>query len=84
MSGNPKVPFMREYSQGICQDGAAILCDGVPMTPEQIVARLAMFELVRGVLYGAPDLNHSNYDHEQVCYLNSAMCEAWSLIESDA
>ena len=29
-----------EYSQGICQDGAAILKDGVPMTPEEIIAEL--------------------------------------------
>jgi len=29
-----------EYSQGICQDGAAILKDGVPMTPEEIITEL--------------------------------------------
>lgn len=29
-----------EYSQGICADGAAILKDGVPMTPEEIVREL--------------------------------------------
>jgi len=28
---------MPEFSQGICFDGAAILKDGVPMTPEQII-----------------------------------------------
>lgn len=28
------------YSQGICGDGAAILCDGVPLTVDEIVARL--------------------------------------------
>ena len=35
---------MREYSEGIMSDGAAILCDGKPMPIEQIVARLANFE----------------------------------------
>lgn len=35
---------MREYSEGIMSDGAAILCDGQPMSIEQIVARLANFE----------------------------------------
>ena len=29
-----------EYSQGIANDGPAILRDGIPMTPEEIVARL--------------------------------------------
>lgn len=31
---------MSEYSQGICEDGAAILCDGEMLTIEQIVLRL--------------------------------------------
>ena len=31
---------MCEYSQGICQDGAAILKDGQPMTIESILAEL--------------------------------------------
>ena len=29
-----------EYSQGVCQDGAAILKDGQPMTIEEILAEL--------------------------------------------
>lgn len=28
------------YSEGICEDGAAILCDGIPMTIEQILTKL--------------------------------------------
>ena len=32
--------FCGEYSQGIVGDGAAILCDGKPITPELIVALL--------------------------------------------
>ena len=31
---------MPEFSRGICADGAAILKDGVPMTPEQIIFAL--------------------------------------------
>ena len=31
------------------------------------------------VLYDAPELNPSNYDHDQVCELNVAMCEAFAL-----
>lgn len=31
---------MIEYSQGIAADGPAILKDGQPMTPEQIVSEL--------------------------------------------
>jgi hypothetical protein len=31
---------MSEYSQGVCEDGAAILKDGLPMTIEQILTEL--------------------------------------------
>lgn len=31
---------MTEYSQGIMEDGAVILCNGQPMTPEEIVRQL--------------------------------------------
>lgn len=31
---------MDEYSQGVCHDGAAILCNGVMLTIDEIVARL--------------------------------------------
>ena len=75
---------MREYSQGVCQDGAAILCDGAQMTVEEILARLRTLEDVRAVIYDSPELNPSNYDHDDACTLNTAMCEAWSIIESDA
>jgi hypothetical protein len=43
-AGQLERPVMREYSEGICGDGAAILCDGEPMPIELIVARLANFE----------------------------------------
>lgn len=75
---------MREYSHGVCQDGAAILCNGAQMTIEEILSRLRTLEDVRGVIYYSPELNPCNYDHDQVCQLNSAMCEAWSIVESDA
>ncbi len=75
---------MREYSQGVCQDGAAILCDGAQMTVDEISARLRTLEDVRAVIYDSPELNPSNYDHDDACTLNTAMCEAWSIIESDA
>lgn len=75
---------MREYSQGVCHDGAAILCNGEPMTIEEILGRLRALEDVRGVIYDSPELNPSNYGHDDVCRLNSDMCEAWSIIEADA
>ena len=74
---------IREYSQGVCQDEAAILCNGEPMTIEEILDRLRTLEDVRVVIYDSPELNHSNYEHDDVCRLNTAMCEAWSIIESD-
>ena len=74
---------IREYSEGIAADGAAILCDGQPMRIEEILARLRALEAVRGIIYDAPELNLSNYDHDDACELNAAMCEAWSVIEAD-
>ena len=44
---------VREYSQGICRDGAAILCDGAQMTIEEILARLRTLEDVRAVIHNA-------------------------------
>jgi hypothetical protein len=33
----PEVGIEKEYSQGVCEDGAAILCDGQPLTIEEIL-----------------------------------------------
>lgn len=45
-----------EYTQGICEDGAAILCDGVPMSIEQIIEQLRqrdeLAEDLRAVVIG--------------------------------
>lgn len=75
---------LHEYSQGVAYDGAVILCDGAPLTIEEILSKLRALEDVRAMLHGCPELNPSNYDHDQVCDLNSAVCEAWSRIESDS
>lgn len=32
-------------------------------------------------LEDAPDINPSNYDHDQVCELNSQVIEAWQLLD---
>ena len=71
----------REYSEGIVGDGSAILCDGVPMAIEEILKRLRTLERVRCLIYDAPELNESNYSHDQVCRLNDVVCYAWSIID---
>lgn len=35
---------MSRYTEGVCEDGAAILRDGVPMTPQEIVKQLNLIE----------------------------------------
>ncbi|MCK5609988.1 hypothetical protein KAR91_49400 [Candidatus Pacearchaeota archaeon] len=75
---------MREYSQGVCQDGAAILCDGEQLTIEQILARLHILEDVRAMIYDAPELNMNNFDDVEVKLLNDSMCEMWQVIEANA
>lgn len=72
-----------EYSQGVAADGAVILRNGEPLNIEGILHRLRLLNEVREVLYNAPELNPSNYDHDQVCQLNSDCCEAWSLVADD-
>lgn len=74
---------MREYSEGVAGDGVAILCGGVPLTTEQILVRLRALENVMAVVCDAPELDPCNYTHNQVCQLNTAMCEAWSIINID-
>jgi len=61
------------------QDGIALRRDGAPLTVEQTSPCLRALESVREILYLAPELNPSNYDHDQVCQLNDAMCEAWNI-----
>lgn len=72
-----------EYSQGVAADGAVILRNGEPLDIEGILHRLRLLSDVRAILQDAPELNPSNYDHEQVCQLNSDCCEAWSLMADD-
>ena len=49
-------------------------------------ARVAELEAVignaRSLAYGAPELNMSNYDHEQVRQLNDAMCEVFTTLDA--
>lgn len=46
----------------------------------------ALLESVRvafGVMSDSPELNMSNYDHDDVALLNTAMCEAWSILNEE-
>jgi len=65
-----------KYSQGICGDGAAILKDGLPMTPEQIVESLNRFESFRDEMIRHRDrlakLSASFLDLD--AYFDSAKC----------
>jgi len=40
---------MCDYSQGVCQDGAAILCDGERLTIEQILFKLRESENIKNL-----------------------------------
>lgn len=44
---------METYTQGVCQDGAAILCDGKPLTIDEVIKRLN-------------ELTQIKYDHIEV------------------
>jgi len=49
---------MPKFTQGICGDGAAILCDGEPVTPEQIVEALNALDFLVTLKYIKDDLNN--------------------------
>jgi hypothetical protein len=68
---------MKKYSQGVCQDGAAILEDGIPLTPDQIVEKLNCLSQLTSMIYLCPELNMCNYSEDQVEELNNAVQELW-------
>ncbi len=63
---------------------AATLWERIQATIAALHQRLAAAEGVvadaLSVITDAPELNPSNYDHEQACDLNAAMCEAYAIL----
>ena len=45
-------------------------------------ALLADCIIACNILQDAPELNPSNYDHEDVCRLNAAACEAYQILNN--
>jgi hypothetical protein len=37
---------MPEFTQGVCEDGASILIDGVPMTIEEVIEALSALDML--------------------------------------
>ena len=59
--------------------------DGGVITQDSLIELLKTHAIVPReaivLLRDAPELNLSNYDHDQVCELNRAVCQALSMIE---
>lgn len=53
-----------------------------PATEPSEVERLSVLQTVFDILESAPELNPSNYDHEQVCDLNAKAVEAYMVIKN--
>lgn len=51
---------MSEYSQGVCEDGAAILCNGEPITIEEILQRLRQRDELLAAITLARDMFIAN------------------------
>ena len=51
---------------------------------ERCAGLAAALDVVQGILEDAPELNPSNYDHEQACELNSKMVEAFLLLRHNS
>lgn len=71
----------RIYSQGICEDGAAILCDGKPITIEQILYRLRALEDLFCVIDGFPSPYMSRYPEEDAAEIYEGIHNACSLVD---
>jgi len=63
--------------------------NALPSLLDHIAAQDARIEALEGawndmlaLLEDAPELNPSNYDHDQVCFLNNQMIQAWQLAHS--
>jgi len=69
-----------------CKTNEAVYCpecvDEIRAALSPVLSDALLLDNVRtlfNVLYDAPELNPSNYDHDEVCDLNAAMCEAFAL-----
>lgn len=55
---------------------------------KEIVAGIASMQetisIAISVAASAPELNPCNYNHDDVCKLNTAMCEIYSILSEDA
>ena len=49
-------------------------------TIEELTAKVEGMKIAFDVMSDAPELNMSNYDHDDVALLNTAMCEAWAIL----
>ena len=65
----------------LCRALGLAECRGKLLTAAQADAeRLASdVRIVNQLLYEAPELNPSNYDHDDVCLLNAKVCEAYPI-----
>lgn len=54
----------KDYTQGVCDDGVAILCDGIPMNIEEILFRLRQLEKIAKVYQAASDYRWATVDFE--------------------
>lgn len=48
---------------------------------KEIVKLKSNMRFARDILYNAPELNPSNYTHDQVCELNTATIEAFGILD---
>lgn len=70
----------REYTQGICQDGAAILCNGEQITIEEILKRLRGLEEVNTAIGATHEIDPSNYNEAEAVYFSNCFEEVWNIL----
>ncbi len=58
------------------------LLDHIAALDARIDALEGALQDMLALLEDAPELNPSNYDHDQVCLLNNQMIQAWQLAHS--
>ena len=80
---------MSEFTQGVCEDGAVILKDGEPLTPEQIISalyraqdiyasgsqKLDAFEHINSLCWNAKGMGKKEISIDEVLEIVEQFCE---------
>lgn len=75
--------IMAEFPEHIKGGGAGdVAIEAMKALRKRVIELEGLIATAYDVAFNSPELNMSNYDHEQVSELNTAMCEVCSILEN--